>query len=74
VTGDNSLLPLAAGFRVVRLCPPDLTGEGFIDADDFFEFLALFQDADPRVDFIPNGTVDANDFFAFLQLFQEGCS
>ncbi len=54
-------------------CPADLTGEACVDTNDFFEFLALYQAADPRADFAPGGGVNTNDFFAFLAAYQAGC-
>jgi len=68
-------------------CPPDLTGpggdgtpDGTVDANDFFFYLALFADSDPRADLTgpggdgtPDGTIDANDFFFYLNLFASGC-
>ncbi|MCC5786474.1 MAG: hypothetical protein JJU33_07225 [Phycisphaerales bacterium] len=54
-------------------CPPDLNGDGVVDADDFFLFLQLFADGDPRADFNNDGVIDADDFFAFLAAFAAGC-
>ncbi|TVS08207.1 MAG: hypothetical protein EA423_02020 [Phycisphaerales bacterium] len=54
-------------------CPPDLNGDGVVDADDFFLFLSLFASGDPRADFNNDGVIDADDFFAFLGAFAAGC-
>jgi hypothetical protein len=54
-------------------CPPDLNGDGVVDADDFFLFLQLFADGDMRADFNNDGVIDADDFFAFLSAFAAGC-
>ncbi len=54
-------------------CPPDLNGDGVVDADDFFLFLSLFASGDPRADFNNDGVIDADDFFAFLSAFAAGC-
>lgn len=54
-------------------CPPDLNGDGVVDADDFFLFLQLFAAGDQRADFNSDGVIDADDFFAFLTAFAEGC-
>ncbi|MCC5787685.1 MAG: dockerin type I repeat-containing protein [Phycisphaerales bacterium] len=54
-------------------CPADLNGDGVVDADDFFLFLQLFADGDPRADFNNDGVIDADDFFAFLNAFAVGC-
>ncbi len=55
------------------ICPPDLNGDGVVDADDFFKFLQLFAAGDPRADFNNDGVIDADDFFAFLSAFAAGC-
>ncbi|TVS05121.1 MAG: hypothetical protein EA423_06995 [Phycisphaerales bacterium] len=68
-------------FSIVKLiteggapnCPPDLNGDGVVDADDFFLFLQLFAAGDPRADFNNDGVIDADDFFAFLNAFAQGC-
>ncbi len=54
-------------------CPPDLNGDGVVDADDFFLFLQLFAAGDMRADFNNDGVIDADDFFAFLNAFAQGC-
>jgi len=64
-------------------CPADLTGpngepDGVLDANDFFQYLALFAAGDPAADLTgpngdPDGVIDANDFFEYLTLFAAGC-
>ena len=54
-------------------CPPDLNGDGVVDADDFFLFLSLFAAGDLRADFNNDGVIDADDFFSFLNAFAAGC-
>ncbi|MCC5787555.1 MAG: hypothetical protein JJU33_12745 [Phycisphaerales bacterium] len=54
-------------------CPPDLNGDGVVDADDFFLFLQFFASGDPRADFNSDGVIDAQDFFDFLAAFAAGC-
>ncbi len=65
--------------------PDFMVPDGVVDAEDFFTFLRLFADADPRADItgsasptspeflVPDGVIDAEDFFAFLFLFAAGC-
>ncbi len=65
--------------------PSFMVPDGVVDAEDFFTFLRLFADADPRADItgsssptspdflVPDGVIDAEDFFAFLFLFAAGC-
>ncbi len=54
-------------------CAPDLTGEGDVNTNDFFAFLALYQAGDPLADLTNDGLINTNDFFAFLALYQSGC-
>ncbi len=54
-------------------CPADLTGDGVVDASDFFAYLDLFAAEDPDADITGDGTIDGNDFFAYLDLFAAGC-
>ncbi len=54
-------------------CAVDLTGEGDVNTNDFFQFLAYYQAQDPRADFSPGGGINTNDFFAFLGAYQAGC-
>ncbi len=54
-------------------CPADLNTDGVVDADDFFEFLALFAAGDADADFNRDGVIDADDFFAYLAAFGDGC-
>ncbi len=54
-------------------CPADLTGDGVVDADDFFLFLSLFAAGDMRADFNNDGVIDADDFFEYLSRFAAGC-
>ena len=75
-TGDV----LQGNFSIVKLitdgaptCRPDLNDDGVVDANDFFEFLTLFADGDPRADFTDDGMIDADDFFEFLNQFATGC-
>ncbi len=54
-------------------CQADLTGEGDVNTNDFFQFLAYYDAADPRADFSPGGGINTNDFFAYLAAYQAGC-
>ncbi len=54
-------------------CAPDLTGEGDVNTNDFFQFLTYYQNQDPRADFDRDGLINTNDFFAFLAAYQVGC-
>ncbi len=70
-SGTTGALQGSESFAVPS--PADLTGDGIVDADDFFLFLSLFAAGDPRADFNNDGVIDADDFFAFLSAFAAGC-
>lgn len=54
-------------------CAADITGEGDLNTDDFFAFLALYQAQDAGADFAPGNGINSNDFFAYLAAYQAGC-
>ena len=66
---------LDGGFLVIMSvsCPADITGNGVVDADDFFAYLDLFAAGDPRADLDGNGVIDSEDFFLYLDFFVLGC-
>lgn len=57
----------------IKLCLADLTADTFVNTNDFFAFLSLYQAADGRADFARDGAINTNDFFAFLAAYQLGC-
>jgi hypothetical protein len=54
-------------------CPADITFDGRVDSQDFFEFLPLFFDFDGRADYNGDEAVTSQDWFDFLQAFFAGC-
>lgn len=66
---------LTGGFLAIMRepCPADITGNGVVDADDFFAYLDLFAAGDPRADLDGNGVIDSADFFLYLDFFVLGC-
>ncbi len=54
-------------------CVPDIDGDGTIDTDDFFAFLALYAASDAGADINDDGDIDTDDFFAFLAAYAAGC-
>ena len=67
---DDADIDLHLTPYLVVPCAADLTGNGTVDSDDFFEFLNLFAMGDPAADFTGDGVIDSLDFFAFLDEFQ----
>ncbi|MCC5787557.1 MAG: beta-propeller fold lactonase family protein [Phycisphaerales bacterium] len=72
-SGGRAPERMATWFVEAPDCPADLNGDGVVDADDFFLFLQLFADGDPRADFNNDGVIDADDFFDYLTAFAAGC-
>lgn len=54
-------------------CIADWNGDGEVDINDFFAYLADFEAGEPRADLNNDGEIDINDFFIFLQEFEAGC-
>ncbi len=52
-------------------CVADITGEGDVNTNDFFAFLALYQAQDARADITGEGDINTNDFFAYLAAYQD---
>lgn len=81
VTGrvDIIPLPLAPGANAVTTyvinynISADVTGDGFVDLNDFFQFLTDFDTTSAGADIDGNPGVDLSDFFAFLSSFDQSC-
>ncbi len=55
-------------------CPADLNGDGTLNLQDVFAFLALFNAQNPAADIAaPFGVFNLQDVFAYLALFNAGC-
>ncbi len=72
-SGFQAALANPRGVCACPDCPADLTGEGDINTNDFFQFLAYYDAQDSRADFEPGGGINTNDFFAYLAAYQAGC-
>jgi hypothetical protein len=54
-------------------CEADFNGDGLVNSQDFFDFLAAFFAFAPAADFNHSGAIDSQDFFDFLTAFFAGC-
>jgi len=57
----------------VNLCPADFNDDGFVNGDDFDEFVALFEAGDPGADYNGDTFVTGDDFDEFTADFAGGC-
>ena len=58
---------------VLEPCFADFDGSGFVDFDDFNQFVVAFEAGDMAADFDGSGFVDFDDFNAFVVAFETGC-
>jgi len=68
--GDN---PYQVRVNVSSACTADFNGDGAVNSQDFFDFLAAFFTSEPAADFNQSGGIDSQDFFDFLTAFFTGC-
>ncbi len=66
---------ITGGFWAVGLprCDSDINNDGFVNSQDFFDFLTAFFALNPLADFNRSGTINSKDFFDFLSAFFNGC-
>ncbi|MCK6476282.1 MAG: hypothetical protein L6Q35_05575 [Phycisphaerales bacterium] len=57
----------------LAVCGADHDCSGFVDLEDFTEFVADFEAGDDDADFDGSGFVDTDDFDAFVRAFEAGC-
>ncbi len=55
------------------LCRADFNGDGSVNSQDFFDFLAVFFESDASADFNADLVVNSQDFFDFLAAFFGPC-
>lgn len=72
-TAGGQTISNIAKWRPSPPCLADLNNDCVVDADDFFLFLQLFADGDPRADINNDGIIDTDDFLEYLNLFAQGC-
>ncbi|MBC7771191.1 MAG: hypothetical protein H7210_01720 [Pyrinomonadaceae bacterium] len=54
-------------------CQADFNTDGFVNSQDFFDFLVAFFASSPNADFNSDGFINSQDFFDFLAAFFTGC-
>ncbi len=57
----------------LAVCGADFDCSGFVDTDDFDEFVQAFEAGTDDADFDSSGFVDTDDFDAFVLAFEAGC-
>jgi len=57
----------------VCACRSDFNCDGFVNSQDFFDFLAAFFAVQPAADFNHDTFINSQDFFDFLAAFFAGC-
>lgn len=73
VLGSSSQGDLLVARAVGFPCPADVTGDGVVDLEDFFQFLNDFDNTAPGADINGDNVVDLEDFFLFLNAFDASC-
>jgi hypothetical protein len=68
-----TLAPDPALVLVEPSCPADFNADGFVNSQDFFDFLGAFFAGKPAADFNADTFINSQDFFDFLGAFFEGC-
>ena len=75
--GSRTCQPATALECVVRDCPADLTGDGFVSTDDLLTVLAVFGRVDCTYEIVINanlvGRIDTEDLLALLGAFGRAC-
>lgn len=71
--GQFSLL---SGFWAIvsPRCASDFNADGFVNSQDFFDFVSAFFALSPNADFNRNGFINSQDYFDFLSAFFSGCA
>lgn len=66
---------LVGGFWtiVAPRCAADFNVDGFVNSQDFFDFVTAFFNVSPDADFNHNGVINSQDYFDFLSAFFSPC-
>lgn len=68
---DNPVRTISVVGRV--LCHADIDKSGFVDLDDFIQYVGLFEAGDDAADFDGTGFVDFDDYISYVDAFEAGC-
>ena len=63
----------ATRFVEFNLCPCDFNNDGFLNSQDFFDFLTEFFALSTRGDYNSDGFINSQDFFDFITCLFAGC-
>lgn len=72
--GEHDDNPEAWHAVVGAICPADYNHSGFVDSEDYNDFVAAFLLGDLTTDFDRSGFVDSSDFDGFVLAYENGCS
>ncbi|HRJ51066.1 MAG TPA: EF-hand domain-containing protein, partial [Phycisphaerales bacterium] len=62
-----------SSLSIASRCLADFDDSGFVDIDDFTEFVSAFEVGSPSSDVDGSGFVDTDDFTYFILAFNAGC-
>lgn len=70
---SNGCGTLTSSSVTLSVCPGDFNCSGFVDFDDYIEFVAAFELGSDTADVDGSGFTDFDDFLYFVGYFEAGC-